>query len=256
MEYACEYCGSSYLPKRADSRYCSHTCRQLAYVLRKAKPGHGLNGISQDESEKISVRTDIPVRTDAEKLPVKTDPLPVNEHKENMPVQQSTVNHLTDKVDKEGPEKEEKYKEYLSPYLEELAAMSSPYHNLFALHDFFLQKIQGGIWVSERYRCLLECLLIFSEMREIDTDDLKEVCNAFTDLIQSRHFKSLHPKYPYLDEIRKMRERLKKTCIGAGERISIKYRLNREEKQRLIIIRLELAQFVHKKPFQELNFRE
>lgn len=33
----CNYCKKIFALKRSDAKYCSHSCRQLAYVLRKAK---------------------------------------------------------------------------------------------------------------------------------------------------------------------------------------------------------------------------
>jgi len=125
----------------------------------------------------------------------------------------------------------------------------------YSLSKFFDSKDEAGTWVSERYRCLVEVLLTFSEMKRIELDDLKEVCNAFTDVIRSKYFKCLHPSFPYIDEIDQLRERIKTTCQKSSGGF-IKYRLSKEQKQILIVTRFELSQFVTKRKFNELKFRD
>lgn len=125
----------------------------------------------------------------------------------------------------------------------------------YSLSKFFDSKDEAGIWVSERYRCLVEVLLTFSEMKRIELDDLKEVCNAFTDIIRSKYFKCLHPSYPYIDEIDHLRERIKTTCVKSTGGF-IKYRLSKDQKQILIVTRFELSQFVPKIKFSEIKFRD
>lgn len=125
----------------------------------------------------------------------------------------------------------------------------------YSLSKFFDSKDEAGLWVSERYRCLVEVLLTFSEMKRIELDDLKEVCNAFTDVIRSKYFKCLHPSFPYIDEIDQLRERIKTVCIKSSGGF-IKYRLSKEQKQILIVTRFELSQFVQKIKFSELKFRD
>ncbi|MBA3705108.1 MAG: hypothetical protein H0W84_04205 [Bacteroidetes bacterium] len=323
MEYKCEYCSKPYLPKRTDSLYCSHTCRQLAYVLRKAQSGLTLQGsdnnkhkkseidkskllldaylseeketaepsknltvnnlsVNTEKKNELPVRTDIPVNTDKQKLAmdwginrnksfadidmenlsVNTDnEIPVNTSK-IIPVNTDKLIVNTDKAipvntDMKGNavKADQEYKEYPSQYLKELDILCEDRDNYHALGDL-MQKDEAGGWITERYRCLLECLLLFSEMKEIKLDDLKEVCNAFTDIILSRHYANLHPNYPYKNEIKQMRERIKKKCLNSGNNEILKYKLSREEKQMMMAIRFELSQFVPKRKFDELKFTE
>lgn len=328
MEYQCEYCGKPFFPKRTDSLYCSHSCRQLAYVLRKAT----MNGfqlkpkelkvieLSDDDSNDhpsikentvsaevknfmltkgdssiqlpVNSEKELPVLTDKEKssvknvltvnaendmaptqneLSVKTDIINVNTDK-NLSVKTDAETIKTDKkipvnTDKENvntakavkqeqkmPEPE--FKEYYSRFLNDLDNIHKGRDNWMKLDILFSNNDTSSIWVSVRYRCLIECLLAFSEMKQLELDDLKEVCNELTRLIQSWNFNSLHPSYPYIDEIKELRERVRNTCIKAGENEWIKYRLNKEQKQYLIISRFELSQFVPKKKFSELSFKE
>lgn len=37
-EHICEHCQKPYIAKRTDAHYCSHSCRQLAYVQRRMNP--------------------------------------------------------------------------------------------------------------------------------------------------------------------------------------------------------------------------
>src|SRR6185312_6352017 len=92
MEYLCKHCGNSYLPKRTDSLYCSHTCRQEAYILRKLQLGITLSGSANEtDSVNLSVRTDKSsvnegpesdvkngLSVKKEELSVRTDKLAVN----------------------------------------------------------------------------------------------------------------------------------------------------------------------------------
>lgn len=340
MEYLCEYCEKPFLPKRTDSLYCSHSCRQLAYVLRKATGNRSLQGLhvkpkevkvmelSNDDSstDYMSKKensylaevnnltlnkaypsiiddyssTQLPVKTDKEtsvltdskrvsmenKLPVNADS-DITQIKSELPVRTDIINVNTDKkltvstdmenikTDKKLPVNtdmemvnttksvrqeqempEAEFTEYSSRFINELDDIHNERDNWIKLNNFFSNNDAPAIWVSVRYRCLLECLLAFSEMKQIELDDLKEVCNGLTRLIQSRNFKILHPSYPYREEINQLREKVRNTCIKAGEMEWIKYKLSKEQKQFLIVTRLELSQFVPKKKFSELSFSE
>lgn len=274
MEYLCSYCCKPFVPKRTDSLYCSHSCRQFAYVLRKSskepiksfpvvkvipfddeiegeQSKQGVEGVEEqskvnkqsitsgtDES-KLSVLTEneLSVKTD-NKLPVKTE--------------EKKVCHSPPSVNK--PEGNDKIS-YQSRNVVQLDKLYGERDLWYSLSKFFDSKDEAGIWVSERYRCLVEVLLTFSEMKRVELDDLKEVCNAFTDVIRSQFFKCLHPSYPYITEIGQLRDRIKITCLRNNGGF-IKYRLSKEQKQTLIVTRFELSQFVAKRKFNELKFRD
>jgi hypothetical protein len=275
MEYLCSYCSKPFVPKRTDSLYCSHSCRQFAYVLRKSSKESIRNfpvvkaiplqdeiageqmeesiGQTEDQSKlkeqsansiikesKLSVLTvkELPVKTD-NKLPVRTE-----EKKESV-ISQAIIKKT----------EESDYINYQSRCVTTLDKLYGERDLWYNLSKFFDSKDEAGTWVSERYRCLVEVLITFSEMKRVELDDLKEVCNAFTSVIRSKYFKCLHPNYPYIDEIDQLRERIKTTCLKRSEGF-IKYRLNKEQKQILIVTRFELSQFVPKRKFNELGFKE
>jgi hypothetical protein len=242
--------------------YCSHSCRQFAYVLRKStkEPAKDLSmatvvpivekvsddsmkqelGQAEDQN-KLSVKTkkDLSVNTDTE-LPVKID------KQEIIP---PVVTEIKPAVS------ENSYIDHQSKYVMQLDRLHAERDVWYSLSKFFDSNDEAGLWVSERYRCLIEVLLTFAEMKRIELDDLKEVCNAFTDVINSDYYQCLHPSYPYIEEIKKLRGHIKNTCIKTmGEHF--KYRISKEKKQNLIVTRFELSQFVRKRKFSELKFRE
>ncbi|MBI3521449.1 MAG: hypothetical protein HY062_19075 [Bacteroidetes bacterium] len=288
------------MPKRTDSLYCSHSCRQLAYVLRKANgkviESENLQGLQitktshpkkqepsinkNTERNPINVYPSIEdenTSSDANKLtdnmnyqsnnaeiiqqssinpPLLTDIKSIVT-KNELPVNLNTENKNTNKnfnlIQKNA---EPEYKEYTSRCINELDYLHIERDNWSTLDKFFESKDEAGMWVSERYRCLVECLLLFSEMKLIELDDLKEVCNALTCVMQSKYYKYLHPSYPYISEIKELRERTKSKCLKEGAAIFIKYKLSKEQKQNMILARMELSQFVPKIKFSELKFRE
>lgn len=270
MEYLCLYCNKSFLPKRTDSLYCSHSCRQFAYVLRKSnkEPLKDLSLVkvipsgektpeirqklveqnlgkiqlqskSEELKENINEINNLSVRTEKE-LAVKTD-----EQKIALP---ETIKNISVAVKSD-------YTDHQSRYVMQLERLQVERDVWYGLSKFFDEADEAGLWVSEKYRCLIDVLLTFTEMKRIELDDLKEVCNAFTDVINSDYYQCLHQSYPYITEIKKLRHQIKTTCINSLKE-QFKYRISREQKQNLIVTRFELSQFVGKSKFSELKFRE
>lgn len=195
----------------------------------------------------IEHKENLSVKTDTDKSIVAKNELPVRT--DNSQIENIHVNGLPELI------KEQVYTNYSSRFVMEMDQLYGDRDLSYSLSKFFDAKDEAGIWVSERYRCLLEVLLRFSELKWIELDDLKEVCNAFTSVINSKYFKYVHPSYPYIGEIKKLREQIRNTCIKTiGEQL--KYRLSRDHKQKLIVARCELSQFVPKKKFCELKFKE
>lgn len=319
MESVCEYCKGSYVPKRTDSRYCSHSCRQLAYVLRKAKIDEGLgelknqqigtepsikdvshhelsisreltkhesvvgltdktqepsielpeksidlsieNGKEKETSTELTDKTEEPsikvsetsvYPSKKEDASVNTESgLSVNRNKIDAFIYDKAVNSLVKPV-----QEQEKYRDYNCPLLDEIVELTQERDHLGILYSFLHNKTEGpAYWVSIHYRCLLECLLTFSEMQSIELDDLKEVCNAFTSLVQSRFYNYMIPEYPFLKEIPWLRDTIKNLCLNAEEE-TLTFRLKKETKLKLIAARWELANYVPKVSFDQLNFRE
>lgn len=254
MEYTCSYCGKCFIPKRTDSMYCSHSCRQFAYVLRKSNKGE----VTDISTKKLITHEDKAVNSQLSDCLIEQVTSHV-ENENNLSVKTQTAlpvkveNQLSVRTDIE--QADCMYTSHDSRYRNQLDRLYGERDLCYSLSKFFDTKDDAGVWLSERYRCLLEILLIFSEAKRIELDDLKEVCNAFTAMINSKYFKYVHSSYPYLDEIKKWREQIRNVCLGTvGEHL--KYRLRREQKQELIVARFELSQYVIKRKFNDLKFKE
>jgi len=151
--------------------------------------------------------------------------------------------------------KKEEYTYVQSKFTEEVIDLGEENNTIFILSNFFShrQPLEQIKWVSLRFRCLVECLLTFSEMKCVELNDLKEVCNAFTMVIQSNYFKNLPKSYPYINEIIVLRDNLKKICIENNKFPEIKFRLPKSKK-RLMATRWQLAHYVPKKNFNTVKF--
>ncbi len=159
------------------------------------------------------------------------------------------------KNEQKDPETEYIY--YKSSFVDALIELTNDRDNLSKLATLFWDDASGTyMWVSTRFKCLVECLLTFSEMKTIELDELKDICNAFTLLIRSNYFKSLPQAYPYTNEILELRESLKKICESAYENEFFKFRLLPQTKKNLIATRWELHYYAPKINFSELNFKE
>lgn len=151
--------------------------------------------------------------------------------------------------------RETQYIQYKSAFIDALIELTDERDYISKLDPLFWNDTTGTyLWVSTRFKCLAECLLTFSEMKTIEVDDLKEVCNAFTLLIRSNYFKSLPENYPYTNEILELRQSLKKICQNAEEDESLKFRLVPQTKKELIATRWELHYYVPKVNFSEIGF--
>ena len=93
-------------------------------------------------------------------------------------------------------------------------------------------------------------------MKSTELEDLKEICNAFTLTINSRHYKELQDKFPYKSYIVSLRDRLKELIIENRKEERIQFRLSTENKIELIATRHELSYLCPKKKFCDLNFEE
>ncbi len=278
MERLCGYCNELFVPKRSDAQFCSHTCRQLAYVLRKAikMPRANLNGLTlnpetstkqdqindkpeelTDNNEQVSIKA-----KEIQLYPSTTAEINVNENKKELSVNTDKEPELILNADsinetKAGKEKtEERYIDYESRFVRELIELTESRGYTEKLASLSYHGSVPAGWISLRYKCLVECLLTFSEMKEISVDDLKEICNSFTSIIQSNYFKSLPNSYPYKNEIAKLRNSIKLLCLDHEEAESLKFRFKHETKIQLIATRFELSQRVPKKRYSELDFNK
>lgn len=261
MERICEYCKSPFVPKRTDALYCSHSCRQLAYVLRKATDNaiEGLNNLTFKHEPSTETKENNPATqkltdTNEQTSIINTEKTiypsisnQINVNKQNTETKIAVNNSETEK---------EIYTEYESSFNRELLESTEERDYTSKLSLLFYERVAPVLWVSVRYKCIVECFLTFSEMKEVHPNTLKEVCNALTALILSRYFKYLPQNYPYTNEIIELRDSIKELCLNIDENELFKFRFKRETKLKMIATRYELAQFVPKKKYSELKFTD
>lgn len=243
MEKQCEYCQTPFEAKRPDKLYCSDSCRQMAYIGRRITPP--FKKVSNDglELSKNQIEPSIDVLSETGEASIKT-----NEKSK------TSIDSLLEDFNRQ---EEKEYIPYTSTCVDNLIELTNERDYLSKLSFLMLPEGKGIMyWVSLRYKCLIECLLTFSEMKQIEIDDLKEICNAFTMLTKSKNFKSLPDKYPFINDIINLRENLKKICLSENTMEYLKYRLSAATKKTLMATRWELSYFVPKVSFSRLNFNE
>jgi hypothetical protein len=154
-------------------------------------------------------------------------------------------------------EPQQTYKDIKSRFLTEISELSNQRDYISVLNScLYVHQNIPCYEVSERLKCLTECLLLFSEMKSTDIEDLKEVCNAFTLTIGSSYYKELPTLFPYTAYLVLLRNKLKQLIIENHRDKHIAFRLSTESKIELMATRHELSYFCAKKKFCDINFSE
>lgn len=178
----------------------------------------------------------------------------LQEEQESLNKQELTVNTNKDAVDKRSEPNNQEPIVYSSAFISDLKTLIEKRADNI---EFFKEDVDlDSQWVNLRYRCLIESLLTLSEMQSIHLDDLKEICNAFTDMIQSGDFENLPKYYPYTKDINTLWQNIKKLCLEADEDQPLNFKIKRSTRLNMMVTRWELAHFVKKESFNQLNFEE
>ena len=224
MEKECQHCKKIFTVKRIDSVYCSRSCRQMAYMVRKAQKPKPLETIAEIQ-ENINLT------------------LSENQSYSNKQVKITA------------PKTEQKYEPHGSKILNVIHERINDDRNLLALNTCInTQEDIHSYWMGIRLRCLVECLLLFSEAKFTRVSDLMELCNAFTQVRKSIHYQNLPELFLYRGIIENIHYKLKSLCIKAQKAEQIKFSMKQQDKIELIAVRYELAQFFRKEKFSQLNF--
>lgn len=224
MEKECQHCKKTFTVKRIDSMYCSRSCRQMAYMVRKStkpKPLEITSVISGNLNTGI------------------------------LDNQQCSI--IKEKIIT--PETEQKYEPHESRILNLIHERINDDRKLLALNNCLNTKEDiHSYWMGIRLRCLVECLLLFSEAKLTKISDLMELSNAFTQARKSIHYQKLPELFPYRGVIENIHYKLKSLCIKAQKVEQVKFSMTQQDKIELIAVRYELAQFFRKEKFGQLNF--
>lgn len=281
MEKECKYCDTLFTVKRRDSLYCSRSCKQMAYIERTMNsvnlgPERSIDGLkdevemSRRESQNVNKNTESSIDRSEKESETSND---VNQNvnighetsSENVNIDgiKSSIDASKNKVIDGYPSKEinndvseSNYIEVKSRFIENLGDLAYERQQDEIIVTLIQQNCKASKWVSLRFKCLVERLLTVSDMKCVHIDVLKEICNAFTGVIQSKYFKYLPSIYPYTQTILKLRETLKEVCLSRAENEFIRFRFRPENRIKIIVIRWELSVCVPKRSFNELNFKE
>lgn len=261
MEKICRHCSDLFTAKRKDVVYCSASCRQMAYLERQFNtiPENELvNGTLYQLQSKLNPSIDTLNKnreTSIDVLSEDSEPSIDTLQTEKIHSIHKSETSSADELTNEEPIKE--YQVVSSKYATAISELSNQRDYISSLNNcIYVHKNLPCYEIGLRLKCLAECLLLFSEMKLTDLDDLKEICNAFTKTIGSRYYKSLPDKFPYISYILSLRDKLKQLIVENRQDEKIQFRLSSENKIELIVTRYELSYFFKKKKFCDINFEE
>jgi hypothetical protein len=239
MTHTCSYCNTTFAAYRKDKKYCSNSCKQLAFMKRQFAAEFDLeNRQNVNKPEEQIVET-----PNGQNVNALTDDSAIKG------IEAGIINPTSNTV----------YKPVECKWINEIYALVRKRENdeklnyLLALEE----KANPVKWISVHYHCLLDCIITLSEIKNIPWDDLAEITNAFTFLITSVYFKELPATYPFIKNIISFRDKLKSFCLATKQEEQIQFRLKFETKIALFLQRFELSLIFPKITFNQLqiNFK-
>lgn len=254
MSTTCLHCGNPMQSQRSTRKYCSDSCKQLAFYKRS-----GLALLSNDaglSSDDTQHHQDEPDDTRVDLIQTGKPEL-----KEDLP-----THPLNDKHSVAGnnsftvkPDQEEVHYEWVrSRIIDSIAEHVDNSDALFMFQHpgqywgaYVLPTVK---WVSLRLRCLVESLIKFNSFSVVEYDNIIALKEAFTSLINSNHFTLLPASYPFTGFIKEIEQKLALIAKQHEHYESIRFRLSVNRKVELIAIRFILADFVPAIKFSEMNF--
>jgi hypothetical protein len=241
MIHTCPYCNTTFAAHRKDKKYCSNSCKQLAFMKRQFACEFVLqNRQNVNKSEEQIVET-----SNGQNVNTSTDGSAMKG------IEAGTINlkPLPDAV----------YKPVECKWINEIYALVRERENDEKLNYLLTleEKANPVKWISIHYHCLLDCVITLSEINNIPWDDLAEITNAFTFLITSVYFKELPATYPFTKSIISFRDKLKSFCLATKQEEQMQFRLKFETKKALFLQRFELSLIFPTITFNQLqiNFK-
>ncbi len=269
MIHHCSYCNTPFTALRKDKQYCSHSCKQMAFMKRQGGsvgfvfPKHqNVNTLKRQVNEASNGQV-----IDEINSQYVNDLTDENANSfslfSNDDVLDSTNNQSTNTESKTSIDYpivkrliDEQYIPVKCKWIHKIYERFNERGNdeKFNSPDAaFKDKINQVQWVSIHYRCLLECVITISEMKVVEWADLAELTNVFTFLIVSVYFKELPENYPYSKDIISLRDKLKYFCLETNEEEYVQFSLKFETKKELFLQRFELSLVFPKISFNQLT---
>ncbi len=228
MTTTCQYCGTPMQALRSTRKYCSDTCKQLAFYKR--------NGLALADAETNTLTGNEPAVLQAE---AKTD---------------------VDKPDYMIRQQDQPYQQVYSRLLEAVQECldSNNYTFVFENPDQYwgTYAIQPVKWVSLRLRCLLENMLRLSNMPSIPNETLVLLRDSFADMVAARPYRQLPADYPYTALVKEIIHNLDRILYNVKPKGDTRFRLTLNRKASFIACRFTLAAMVPLVKFRELSFSE
>jgi predicted nucleic-acid-binding protein len=247
IEKTCLYCEENFLANRIDRQFCSKSCKQMNYkkqLMSKIKLQDG----KETEIDTLLINplegmnTDFPLSNklaselkDANWINTNTS---LTESKELSTQKEVIVQ----------PENVTYYQPipyvFSSEWIENLKSLYSNrkrYLDLKITKSIKGTELGSNVWMAEHYFCIVETLLILSEQKQVELDDMIMVYNAINKLIEIEQCNKEHSAFIYLAEMKYWHQKLKSFCIIHQGQKMVQFRLFAETKHELLLQRKELA---------------
>lgn len=250
MIHYCAYCNKEFTVFRKDKKYCSHSCKQMAFKKRQESSTDFLHSKIQnvnnlkrqvdETSTTQTVNSDLILFVNAQETEVETsikEETTKTSTNSNQPILFERLN-------------EQIYSPIYCKWINELNERFDERGNDEWLRRHITSQIQ---WVSLHYRCLLDTVITVSDIKIIEWGDLAEITNAFTFLITTNYFKELPSDYPFTKEVVSLREKLNNFCLAAQEEEYVQFRLKFDTKKELLLQRFELGSVFSKINYNQLQ---
>jgi hypothetical protein len=255
MSTTCLHCGNPMQSQRSTRKYCSDSCKQLAFYKRS-----GLALVSSDDGLSLSDtqgHQNEPADTEGSRSiqPCKPEfQEDLSTHPLNDKPSAAANNSFTVKLDQE----EVHYEWVRSRIIDSIADHVDNSDALFMFQHpgqywgaYVLPSIK---WVSLRFRCLVESLIKLSNFSVVEYDNIIALKDAFAALINSNYFALLPANYPFTALIKEIEQKLALIAKQHEHCKSIRFRLSISRKVELIDVRFMLADFVAVVKFSEISF--
>jgi len=242
MLHNCPYCQEEFNAKRRDKIYCSNSCKQMAFIKRC----ENTVGVAFTNTQSVHAKRQV------------AEPSIVQNVKPSIKnIDVSKVKQQTQKPDsliyEEDDDEKKNYVPIRCKWIDEVFKQFDKRGCDTWLKVLPYDMEKRVEWVGIHYRCLLDCVIILSEIKAIAWADLAEVTNALTFLSSSNYFKGLPNNYPFTKDIVLLRDKLKCFCLETQSEIQVQFDVNFSTKKDLLLQRYELSTVYSKISFNQLQ---
>ena len=260
----CAHCSQAFKALRKDKCFCSHSCRQMAFVKRQQaafflfskrqnvnvkehKIDASLDVLKEKQSKNTAGIDDLSTPLDVSEMRGSDSRLKdidaAAEKRKIMTLEEIGADNSSPiKVKNKKAVYQKVHSSLLSSLHWDIAYRGHEEGFLHILSTYG-SKASEVRWVSENYYCIIRCLLLLHEQRKVFWDDLAEISNALTFLSKTEEFHLLPDNYPYTKEILTLKQRLKALCLSTKGEEKINLLFHYETRYFLLLEQKELSVF-------------